>query len=81
MYTIPTNCTETSEKAARIQRKYIYSKVSAQERKYAGNINNKCLFCRVLVYVVPVVFVSIALNIPKWFETTIEYEPINPVEK
>jgi hypothetical protein len=36
---------------------------------------------RVLVYVVPVVFVSIALNIPKWFETTIEYEPINPVEK
>ncbi len=36
---------------------------------------------RVLVYVVPVVFISIGLNIPKWFETAIEYEPINPVDK
>jgi hypothetical protein len=39
------------------------------------------MFFRVLVYVVPVVFISIGLNIPKWFETAIEYEPINPVDK
>ena len=36
---------------------------------------------RVLVYVIPVVLISVTLNVPKLLETSIVYEPVNTVDR
>ena len=52
--------------------RHIFTKVMIQEYRNAGLVQNKNI--RVAKYLVPVIIVSVLLNVPKFLETSVAYD-------